>query len=191
MRLGRLFHLPVLLLAASLPVVAAIPSVVQHAPDFTLQALDGSTLSLNQLAAGGRLVVVVLRGYPGYQCPFSQQTFQSYVQSAAQLASSGTQVLFVYPGWSGGKSSGGGASDLVGSQTLPANVHLALDPDYTFTNLYGLRWDASGETAYPSTFLIHTDKTVVFSHVGQFHSDFTPVADMLTVIAADNNEPKH
>jgi len=78
---------------------------------------------------------------------------------------------------------------MVGSQTLPANVHLALDPDYTFTNLYGLRWDANGETAYPSTFLIHADKTVVFSH-GQYHSDFTPVTDMLMVIAADNTNPK-
>jgi peroxiredoxin len=190
MRLGRSFLLPVLLLSASLSAAAATPSVGQRAADFTLQALDGSTLSLSQLAAGGRLVVVVLRGYPGYQCPFSQETFQTFVQSAAQFASSGTQVLFVYPGQGGDKSSGSGAAGMVGSQTLPANVHLALDPEYTFTSLYGLRWDATGETAYPSTFLIHADKMVIFSHVGQFHSDFTPVADMLTVIAADNNNPK-
>jgi O-acetyl-ADP-ribose deacetylase (regulator of RNase III) len=34
---------------------------------------------------------------------------------------------------------------------LPSNIVLVTDPDYTVTNLYGLRWDAPHETAYPST----------------------------------------
>ena len=43
---------------------------------------------------------------------------------------------------------------LAAQSPLPANVTLLIDPDCTFTNLYGLRWDAPRETAYPSTFLI-------------------------------------
>jgi peroxiredoxin len=189
MSIGRLFLLPALLLAASVPSIAATPVVGQRAPDFTLNALDGSSLSLRQLTAAGRLVIVVLRGYPGYQCPFSQQQFQSYQQAAAQFASLSTQVLFVYPG-NGGKNLSLDAADMIGSQPLPQNVHVVLDPNYSFTNLYGLRWNATDETAYPSTFLINSDRTVVFTHVGQFHSDFTPVTDTLAVVNADNNNPK-
>ena len=189
MSIGRSFLLPVLLLAASVPSVAATPSVGQRAPDFTLNALDGSTLSLNKLAASGRVVIVVLRGYPGYQDPFSQQQFQGYQQAAGQFAALGTQVLLVYPGTSG-KNLSLDAAELVGSQPLPANVHLVLDPDYTFTNLYGVRWNAPNQTAYPSTFLINSDHAVVFAHVGQFQSDFTPVPDTLAVVNADNNNPK-
>jgi|SRR5215472_6715310 len=189
MSLGRLFLLPALLLAVSLPALAGTPSIGQRAPDFTLPAIDGSSFSLSQLTANSRLVVVVLRGYPGYQCPFSQQQFQNYVQSASQFASLGTQVLLVYPGQDG-KDLAADATEMTGSQPLPSNVHLVLDPGYTFTNLYGLRWNADNETAHPSTFLIHPDGTVVFSHIGQFHSDFTPVSNMLAVINADNGGTK-
>jgi thioredoxin-dependent peroxiredoxin len=189
MSLGRLFLLPVLLLAISLPAVAATPAVGQRAPDFTLTALDGSPLSLNKLSATGHVVVVVLRGYPGYQCPFSQQQFQSYAQAAAQFASLGTHVVLVYPGV-GGKNLATDAADLAGTQPLAANIHLVLDPDYSFTNLYGLRWNGAEETAYPSTFVIGANNFVLFAHVGQVHSDFTPVSDTLAVVAADNGNPK-
>lgn len=189
MSLGRLFLLPVFLLAVSLPAVAATPAVGQQAPDFTLNTLDGSTLSLSKLSASGHVVLVVLRGYPGYQCPFSQQQFQSYQQAAAQFAAIGTHVLLVYPG-EAGKNLASDAAALTGSQTLPSNIHLVLDPNYTFTNLYGLRWNAQDETAYPSTFVIGSNNLVVFSHVGQFHSDFTPVNDTVAVVNADNGNPK-
>ncbi len=189
MSLGRLFLLPVLLLAISLPAVAATPAVGQRAPDFTLTALDGTAVSLNTLTASGRVVIVVLRGYPGYQCPFSQQQFQSYLQSAAQFAALGTHVVFVYPG-AGSKNLATDAADMAGSQPLAANVHLVLDPDYSFTNLYGLRWNDPNETAYPSVFVIHSDNSVVFEHVGQYHSDFTPATDTLAAVTADNGSSK-
>ncbi len=186
----RLFLLPVLLLAVSLPAVAAPPAVGQTAPDFTLPTLSGSAITLSSLArSGGPVVLVVLRGYPGYLCPFSQQIFNSYQQYAAQFAALGAQMLVVFPG-AANKNLASDAASLLGSVALPSNVHLVLDPDYSFTNLYGLRWNATDETVYPSTFLINPNRQVVFSHVGQFHSDFTPVSDALLVVNADNNNPK-
>jgi hypothetical protein len=71
MSLRRLFYLPALLLAVSLPSVAATPSVGQRAPDFTLSTPTGEQLSLSALTSQGNVVLIVLRGYPGYQCPFS------------------------------------------------------------------------------------------------------------------------
>jgi peroxiredoxin len=38
-------------------------------------------------------------------------------------------------------------------------------------NLYGLRWDAPNETAYPSTFVIDKKGKIVFSKVSSTHGD--------------------
>ena len=45
---------------------------------------------------------------------------------------------------------------------MPATVQLVVDPDCKVTNLYGLRWNAPKETAYPATFLLGPDRTVLF-----------------------------
>jgi peroxiredoxin len=189
MSLRRLYLLPAVLLAVSLPLSAATPTAGERAPDFTLSTIDGTNVSLSGLARNGRVAVVLLRGYPGYQCPFAQQQFQSFTQAATQFATLSTEVLFVYPG-NGGKDLAANAWAMLGGQTLPANVHLVLDPDYVFATKYGLRWDAEGQTVYPSTFLIHPDRTVFFAHTGQSQSDLTQSADALAVIAADTDAPK-
>lgn len=60
---------------------------------------------------------------------------------------------------------------------LPSNLSLVIDPDYTFTNLYGLRWDAPHETAYPSTFLIDRSGVIFYRKISQEHGDRTTVAE--------------
>ena len=189
MSMRRLSLLPVLLLAVSLSSVAAIPGVGQRAPDFTLSTPGGDTLSLSSLANNGNVVLIVLRGYPGYQCPFSQQQFLNYQQTAAQFAALGAQVLFIYPG-TDGKSLAQDASQMMGTGTLPANVHVVLDPNYQFTNQYGLRWDAPNQTAYPSTFLLTKGRVVLFAHTGHTSSDQTPPADALAILNANTGAPK-
>lgn len=186
----RLFLLPVLLLAVSLPSVAATPSIGQRAPDFTLSTPSGEQLTLSSLNGRGSVVLIVLRGYPGYQCPFSQLQFQSYQQSAAQFAALGAQVLFVYPG-TDNKNLADDARQMIGTSTLPANVHVVLDPDYHFTTQYGLRWDASNQTAYPSTFLLAKGRFVLFAHMGRSSSDQTSPADALAILAANTNSQKN
>ncbi len=59
------------LLACALPLTlnAAPPSVGDKAPDFTLKTLNDQTVRLSNLTASGKVVLVVLRGWPGYQCP--------------------------------------------------------------------------------------------------------------------------
>jgi len=44
-----------------------------------------------------------------------------------------------------------------------------LDPGHTFTNQYGLRWNAPSETAYPSTFLIDKSGLIFFVKIVQEH----------------------
>ncbi len=50
---------------------------------------------------------------------------------------------------------------------LPANIVLVTEPDYKITNLYGLRWDAPQETAYPSTFILDKKGMVLFEKISR------------------------
>jgi hypothetical protein len=68
---------------------------------------------------------------------------------------------------------------------LPPNVVLVTDPDYKVTNLYGLRWDAPHETAYPSTFVLDGKSMVVFEKISHTHDDRLSAQDALAHIAAN------
>ena len=139
------------------------------APDFTLTALDGSEVNLFTLLKTNPVVLVVLRGFPGYQCPACTQQVADLVARSEKLKSAKARVVLVYPGPAA--SLGERAIEFLKDRKLPEGFTLALDPDYKFITAYGLRWDAQGETAYPSTFVIDHQKTVRFVHIGKTHGD--------------------
>ncbi len=51
------------------------PAVGRQAKDFTLTELGGGAVELSQVTKAGPVVLVVLRGYPGYQCPICTRQF--------------------------------------------------------------------------------------------------------------------
>jgi peroxiredoxin len=190
MSLRRLLSLPALVLALTISALAATPGVADHAPDFTLATPGGTTLQLSSLTAQGRVVLILLRGYPGYQCPYSLQQFNDFQQSAAQFAALGTQVLFIYPGPSPNLASE--ATNFAPASSLANNIHLVIDPDFSVTNLYSLRWDAPNETAYPSTFIIEKDGSIYSAQIGKSHGDHPTAADILAALNANipgNKQP--
>lgn len=160
---------------------AAIPAVRQKAPDFALADLGGSTVKLSDQTARGPVVLVVLRGWPGYQCPFCTRQFGEYLAHASDVAATGAQVVFVYPGPADGLKEH--AQAFTADRPLPASFRILLDPDYTFTQAYGLRWDAPKETAYPSTFVVDTRGIVIFARTSRAHGERVPVADVLAALA--------
>jgi peroxiredoxin len=188
MSLRRLLSTSALVLSLALPGLAATPGVADHAPDFTLLTPGGASLQLSSLAARSRVVLIVLRGYPGYQCPYSLQQFNDFQAYANKFAALGTQILFIYPGTSANLASL--ASDFAPAKLLAENVHLVIDPDFTVTNLYGLRWNATGETAYPSTFIVEKDLSVHAVKVGKLHGDHPTAADILAAVNADTTAVK-
>jgi peroxiredoxin len=173
--------LPALLLAFWLSQpqsFAANPAVGEKAADFTLKTPDGHPISLFELARDRRVVLIVLRGYPGYQCPYCVRQVHDVIEHAAEFHAAKAEVLIVYPGPPADLDQH--AKEFLAKQNpLPAGVHLVIDPDYSFTNLYGLRWEAEHETAYPSTFLIDGNKTVLFRKVSNGHGDRTDSAQIL------------
>ena len=157
------------------------PVVGQEAKDFDLEALGGGRAKLSELAKGGPVVLVVLRGYPGYQCPICSRQFGEFLGKADEFKKAGATVAFVYPGPAAGLK--GKAGEFVKGRDYPAHFRLLLDPDYTFTNAYGLRWDAKNETAYPSTFVIAPDHKVTFARVSTTHGGRLSAADALKAVA--------
>ena len=67
---------------------------------------------------------------------------------------------------------------------LPKPLLLVIDPAYKFTNLYGLRWNAEAETAYPSTFVLDPKRKVMFRKVSKSHGDRAKAEEVLEVVAA-------
>jgi peroxiredoxin len=156
------------------------PMEGHKAPDFALTSIDGATVRLSAEVARGPVVLVVLRGWPGYQCPFCTRQFGDYLAHAGEIASTGAQVLFVYPGPADGLKDH--AADFTKSMPLPAHYRLLLDPDYTFTNTYGLRWNAPQETAYPSTYVLRKGGVIVLARTSHEHGARVPAADVLSAL---------
>jgi peroxiredoxin Q/BCP len=156
------------------------PEVGKVAADFELADLQGMKHSLEETARKGPVVLMVLRGFPGYQCPVCNQQVGQYLSAADKFKAKGATVVMVYPGPSKGLQEH--AAEFVSGKTLPAGFHMLIDPDFTFVDSYDLRWNAAGETAYPSTFVIGKDRKVLFAKVSKSHGDRAAAADVLKAL---------
>jgi thioredoxin-dependent peroxiredoxin len=174
-------RLTALLLAciASLSIANAAtpPMVGEGPPDFKLSTPEGKFVQLSEVMAKGPVVLVVLRGYPGYQCPYCNRQVQDFIANAQRFTELGAHVVLVYPGPP--QDLKGKANEFLAGKTLPAHFDLVLDPGYAFTNAYGLRWNAPSETAFPSTFLIGKDGLVFFSKIVKEHGGRTTAAEII------------
>ena len=158
--------------------LAQTPAEGAKAPDFTLSTPTGKSITLSAERGVHPLVLVILRGFPGYQCPYCVKQVHDFVEHASDFKAKNTKVLLVYPGPPADLDQH--AKEFLEKQAeLPSNVVLVTDPDYKVTNLYGLRWDAPHETAHPSTFILDEKGMVVFEKISQGHGDRLSAQDAL------------
>ena len=101
---------------------------------------------------------------------------------AADFAAKNVQVLMVYPGPAAQLKAH--AREFLASKDWPADFLYVIDPSYSFTNAYGLRWDAPKETAYPSMFIIDREGRVRFAHVSKTHGNRVSAAGALDALSA-------
>lgn len=167
--------------AQGMPMAGTTPRVGEKAADFRLQSLDGAAVRLSDETRRGPVVLVVLRGWPGYQCPYCTRQYGDFRAHAARLAESGARVLFVYPGPAAGLAAHAGA--FAPREAIPSGFQILLDPDYGFTLAYGLRWDAPNETAYPSAFVLDTTGIVRFAQTSREHGGRVTAAAVLDALA--------
>jgi len=157
--------------------VDAVPKVGDKAPDFTLAQIDGKKLTLSTELKSGPVVLIVGRGWVGYQCPFCNRQFGDFLKSASEIEAIGARVLWVYPGPADEVQKR--AEEFAAGKPFPANFRFVLDPNYAFTSSYDLRWNAPQESAYPSTFIIDRSGIVRYALVSKSHGGRSTAADVL------------
>ena len=166
------------------PLLGETPAVGAKAPDFTLSTPTGKSVTMSADLKGHTLVLIMLRGYPGYQCPYCVKQVHDFIDHASDFAAKDAKVLLVYPGPAADLDQR--AKEFLEKQAdLPENIVLVADPDYTVTNLYDLRWDAPHETAYPSTFVLDKGGKVVFEKISHAHGDRLSAQDALDHLPAN------
>ena len=174
------FQIVLTVLACALPVAlfaASPPRIGEKAPDFALKTLDERTARLSEVLSTNPVVLVVLRGWPGYQCPLCTAQVQDYISSASAFTKSKVRVLMVYPGPAPDLKAH--SEEFLKDKHWPRDFIYLLDPDFTMVNAYGLRWNAPGETSYPSTFVIDRKGVVRFAKISQSHGNRTKARDIL------------
>lgn len=155
-------------------------TIGNKAPDFSLKTMEGNEIRLSELIRNQPVVLVVLRGWPEYQCPVCTRQVGNLVNDEHKFADLGAAVIMVYPDPSGELLEH--AEEFSQNFRFPENFHFLLDPDYTMINLYGLRWDAPMETAYPSTFVINKEGKIVYSKISTSHGGRADNDEILNVL---------
>lgn len=156
------------------------PAVGDAAPDFRLPTLQGEGVQLSKLRDQGPVVLVVLRGFPGYQCPICNAQVGQLLANAAKFSAKNAKLVFVYPGPAEGLAEH--AAEFVRGKTLPENFYLVVDANYALTEAYGLRWDAPRETAYPSTFVIDKEGKLRFAKISKGHGGRATADEVLSAL---------
>lgn len=151
------------------------------APDVEFQPLEGEEkVKLSELTQDGPVVLVVLRGFPGYQCPICSRQVVDLIRHADQFEALGAKLVFVYPGPATDLDQR--AKEFLRGTELPPDFLFMIDPDYAFTNLYDLRWDEPRETAYPSTFVLDENRVVRFRKLSTTHRDRAKSENVLAAL---------
>lgn len=158
------------------------PAVGDKAPDFTLKTLDGQTTRLSDLTGKTDVVLVVLRGWPGYQCPICDRQVHDFIASAPGFAKAKAQLVFVYPGPAENLKAHAEEFKSWKSRQWPKEYLYVLDPDYTMVNDWHLRWDAPRETAYPSTFIIDKKGVIRFARISHSHGNRSKAVDIVAEV---------
>lgn len=181
--LAALLAAPAVAFLASIPAAAAgTPRVGDKAPEFSLKSPNGDRVQLSEVASRSKVVLVMLRGYPGYQCPFCTAQMANLISNSDQFKQAHAQVVLVYPGEAAQLDQH--AQEFLRDKKIPANFTFLLDPDYRFTNSYGLRWTGKGETAYPATFVLDQQRIVRFARVSREHGGRVSAEEALKALRA-------
>lgn len=161
-------------------VVGVRPATGAQATDFELEAVAGSLegdVRLSDLLREGPVALIVLRGFPGYQCGICSRQVGELVSKAKLFSDKNARVVMVYPGPAAELEVRAG--EFLKGSSLPEPLSLLIDPDYQFTDSYGLRWDALRETAYPSTFVIGMDGVIDYVQISKGHGGRASAAEVL------------
>lgn len=154
------------------------PGVGQRAPNFELPLVgEKRFLNLRDEYRGGPVVVIVLRGYPGYQCPICKSQFNAVVNRAKALSAETKCVVLVYTGKADQLDKN--SKSFIGSRRLPQPIRVVRDDDMQMVSEWGIRWQERNQTAYPATFVIDQNGRVAWKKVSSTSAGRSTVEEIL------------
>ena len=165
-----------------------VPKISSIFPNFSATTMNGAPFELSKYIEEGTVVVIMLRGYPEAQCPICSTQVAEFIAKAEAFEGQETPVVFIYPGHV--KNLNDRAKEFTAplekDEDLPSNFIFVLDNDYAITNLLGLRWDKSKETAFPATFVIDHKSYVQYANVSNSHQGRATADEILEVLEEIN-----
>ena len=163
------------------------PKVGDRPLPFLVDSVKGPKIDLSKSIKKGPVVLVMLRGFPGYQCPLCTQQMGDLLKSSAELEATKAEVILIYPGPAADLKLR--ASEFLKDKNLPKNFRLGVDPDVALIGRYGLRWSAEGETSYPSTFVIGRNGIIKFAKISRDHGNRATAKEILDALAMPDVKP--
>ena len=162
--------------------------VGEKVKDFELPVVgENDYLRLSDQYKQGPVVVVVLRGFPGYQCPICNRQVSSMISRAGALDRAAHRVVLVYPGETADLQQR--AEQFMGSRRLPEPLVMVRDEGMRMVRDWGLRWDEPRETAYPATYVIDRHGRVAWKKVSRSHAERSRVQEILTALRKSSRGP--
>jgi len=162
--------------------ISAGPKEGSILEDFSGTTINGGAFQLSKMVEKGSVVLVMLRGFPGSQCPVCSTQVAGYIAKAEEFEKQrNTPVVFIYPGKVDNleKRAKEFTAPLEEKVDLPSNFFFVLDQDYKITNHLNLRWDKPKETAYPAAFVIDHDGYIQYAKVSDNHGDRATAGEIL------------
>ena len=162
--------------------ITAGPEEGSKIGEITGTTINGADFKLSKLVAKGSVVIVMLRGFPGYQCPICSTQVAGYIAKAEEFEKQrNTPIVFIYPGKVNNleKRAKDFTAPLEEKVDLPSNLIFLLDQDFKITNQLNLRWDKPEETAYPAAFVIDHDGYIQYAKVSDNHGDRATADEIL------------
>jgi len=150
--------------------------------EITGTTMNGADFKFSKYVEKGSVVLVMLRGFPGQQCPVCSTQVAGYIAKAEAFEQQrNTPVVFIYPGEVENleKRAKEFTAPLEKEIDLPGNFHFLLDPNLEVTEQLNLRWDDPKETAYPAAFVIDHDGYIQYSKVSDNHGDRATADEIL------------
>jgi len=155
----------------------AVPETGEKLPYARFLADTGDVVDLTQCAEGKRIVLVLLRGFPGYVCPYCTKQTAELVRAVDRLDALNAVVYVVYPG----------PSDKIRAFTKSVTRQLEERPDFSLPFRVLLDVDLAavkaiglvGDLAVPATFVLADDGTVLYRHIGRNKADRADIGTVL------------
>jgi peroxiredoxin len=142
--------------------------------DLTFVDREGHKIDLREFRGKKNLVVVVMRGFPGYLCPYCTAQTARLIENYDKFEQRQAEILVVFPGEKTKIPDFVQAAQST-AQNKPLPFPILLDEDRKVIEQLGIK----GSLAKPSTYILDKKGEIRFAYVGATPTDRPSVKAML------------